>query len=218
MEDLLGKNFGRLTVVEYVGKNKHRMPLWRCKCECGGETITNTRHLKIGKTKSCGCFQKDRVRQTQTTHNLSDSKLYSIWGRMRMACNNPQNCKYYKYGARGIKVCKQWDNLENGFQNFYKWCIENGYKDIPNEKGRNKLSIDRIDNNGDYCPENCRWVDATTQQNNTRRNHFITYNGETKSLAQWSKEYNISPNTLHHRICRSKWDIEKALTTPPKRH
>lgn len=213
IENLKGKKFGRLTVLERVGSNKHRISLWKCICDCGNETIVNATHLRNGKTKSCGCLQKDKVRENHLKHNQSYSKLYANWCNMRYRCNVPTNLNYYKYGARGISVCKEWDNTENGFHNFYEWSIANGYKETPNDKGRNSLSIDRIDNDGDYCPENCRWVNATTQQNNMRRNHLITYNGKTQSIAEWAREFNIPYNVFNTRI-NHNWSIERAITQP----
>lgn len=131
------------------------------------------------------------------------TRLNNIYSHMKARCYNSNGWNYQYYGARGIKVCDEW---KNNYQKFKEWAINNGYS--------NNLTIDRIDVNGDYCPENCRWVTDKEQKNNTRRNHYITYNGKTQSMKQWAEELNISYYVLRSRINRSKWSIEKAFNTP----
>ena len=131
------------------------------------------------------------------------SRLNIIYHNIKGRCYNKNRWNYQYYGARGIKVCDEW---KNDYQKFKKWALENGYQD--------NLSIDRIDVNGNYCPENCRWTTDKEQKNNTRRNHYITYNGKTQSMSKWAEELNISYTVLRARINRSKWSIEKAFTKP----
>lgn len=146
--------------------------------------------------------------RNKKAHNLSKTRLYRIWSSMRDRCLRP-NCKAYKnYGARGVSICKEWDN----FLLFREWALQNGY-DISARRGR--CTIDRIDNNGNYCPENCRWTDWNHQQANTRRTHKITFNGETKCLSDWCREYNIGFHTMLHRLYKQNIPFEIAIKIKP---
>ena len=137
------------------------------------------------------------------THGLRRTRLYGIWNGILQRCFNPNRQKYKNYGGRGITVCDEW---RNSFKAFYDWAMANGYRD--------DLTIDRIDVNGNYEPSNCRWVDAKLQAYNKTTSKYITYKGETKTLAEWAKEKNIKTPTLHLRLYKSKWSVEKALETP----
>lgn len=173
-----------------------------CKCSCGN--IKEILHQSIlqHKTKSCGCYHKERNKEVQTTHGLRKHSIYAIWKSMKQRCYNFKNKGYKNYGKRGIKVCQEW--LDN-FQTFYDWAIQNGYK-----KG---LSIERKENNGNYCPENCKWASKQEQANNTRSNNRIYAFNETKTLMQWSKDSrcNVNYDCLKRRIILG-WDSEKAIT------
>jgi hypothetical protein len=204
--DITGQRFGRLVAISGKERDKHRNALWTCKCDCGNEVKVILESLKNGCTKSCGCLNKEKAFTNSLIHGKSKTRIYHIWRDMRERCTNPKRKQYKYYGARGIKVCEEWDG-SNKFINFYRWSLENGYKE--------DLTIDRIDNNGNYCPENCRWVDMKTQLNNKRDNRFIYYNGQIKTLAQWSEELNISYGTLLSRLIRGQ-SVEKAFTTPVK--
>lgn len=142
-----------------------------------------------------------------TKHGKTKTRLYRIWFNMRCRCHKKDFVDYPRYGGRGIAVCDEW---LNSFPPFYEWAMANGY--------REDLTLDRIDNDGNYEPSNCRWVDTKVQNNNTRRNHYITYNGETLTLAQWSERCGINKNTLQARICKYGWSVERALTENPEKN
>lgn len=202
--DLTNKRFGKLVALEIVGRNKTRNLEWLCKCDCGNFVIVPSGRLVTNNTKSCGCYKISAIKNTATKHGYRHTRLYEIWLGMKKRCNN-KNCKAFNnYGGRGIKVCKEW---EYDFKKFYDWSMTNGYED--------KLSIDRIDNNGNYSPNNCRWSNRVVQANNKRNNIKITFNNKTLTTAMWSRETNLNQSTITNRIKRG-WDIEKALTTPTR--
>ena len=174
--------------------------LWLCKCNCGNNTIIPTNKLTSGKTKSCGCLRKETAKPPIIVkHGMSYSRLYKVWKDMKGRCYKPTSKRFSAYGARGIKVCDEWLS----FENFYKWSLSNGYSD--------DLTIDRINNDGNYEPSNCRWVTMKTQANNRRTNHLLTYKGETHTLKEWAEITGINYNTLVGRINRLGWSIEKTL-------
>lgn len=202
----IGDKFGRLTVIGFCGvqmvSGKHNR-VWKCKCECGNIVDVIGSKLSGGQKRSCGCLMIEHLKESPKTHGKSHSKEFNAWQRMKQRCYT-KGCDSYKfYGARGIKVCDRW---LHSFENFLADMGEapKGY------------SIDRIDPDGDYCPENCRWASIREQQNNKRNTFFITFNGITKPLSYWSETLGIKPNTIHARIRYLHWSIEKALTKQPK--
>lgn len=198
--DLTGKKFGRLTVIKRAENGKNGHTYWLCKCICGNKTTVRSDHLKNGLIRSCGCLEDENRKTMGTTHGLTNTRLHNIWGHIIQRCTNPKCINYHRYGGRNITICDEW---KNDFMTFYKWAMDNGYQKI--------LTIDRIDNNKGYFPENCRWTTYKTQANNRRNNHLITYNGKTQTIAQWSREFNISANRIADRL-KHGWSIEKALT------
>ena len=150
------------------------------------------------------------------THKLSDSRIYSIYYAMKDRCYNPKVKNYRNYGGRGITVCEDWLDKEKGFINFYNWAIQNGYKEELLPNGRNKWTLDRIDNDGDYCPENCRWVTDAQNSDNTRRTRKYEYNGESLTLREWSNKTGLARDLLSNRVYSLGWSIERAITTPVK--
>lgn len=156
-KDLTGKQFGRLTVIERI-KHNNTLGYWICKCECGNEKIVPTNRLTQGMTKSCGCLNHDLVIERSTVHGLRHTRLYRIWNGMKQRCHNENHPRFKDWGGRGIKVCDEW---KQSFKTFYDWSIQNGYSD--------NLSIDRINNNGNYDPNNCRWSTVQEQNKNKRK-------------------------------------------------
>jgi hypothetical protein len=205
--NLKNLRFGKLIVVEFAGY-KNKRAEWLCKCDCGNDICVPAHRLISGNTKSCGCYMRESVIKRKTTHGGSKRKqkerLYNIWNGMKNRCFNEKDKNYKNYGARGIKVCDEW---QNDYVSFRKWAIENGYK--------SKLSIDRINNNGNYCPENCRWATKIVQNNNTRQNHYIEYNGERKTVSEWARFYGLTRECLKNRIQKG-WETERALKTPSR--
>lgn len=202
-KDLTGENFGKLTVIgradDYISPKGYVAVNWLCKCSCGNTTIVRGCNLKSGSTTSCGC---ERVlNPNRKSHGGKNTRLYRIWKSMRSRCNNKNENSYKDYGGRGVSICDEW----NKFEAFRSWSLEHGYND--------ELSIDRIDCDGNYCPENCRWANAVTQANNTRRNHLLTHNGETRTMAEWSRKTGISYQKIKCRINKCGWDVDRALTT-----
>ena len=207
--DLTGKQFGKLNVVErasdHVTASGRRYVRWRCRCECGTETDVMATNLLQGKTVSCGCHSRNQARVLHLTHGESDTRLYQVWSAIKSRCYNVNSKHYEDYGGRGIRMCDAW---RDGYDAFREWALSSGYQELP----FSQCTIDRIDNDGNYEPSNCRWVDGVAQANNRRSNRNFTYNGETHNIKEWSELYSIPYKTLHNRI-RSGWSIDRALTT-----
>lgn len=190
-QDLTGSTFGMLSVLRFHGKDKYSHNLWLCKCQCGKTTIVETRALKTGKTKSCGCLANKLTAERNTTHGDAKSRLYGIYAKMKWRCLNPKCHVYRLYGGRGITICDEW---KNSFEAFRNWAVSNGY-DVT-------LTIDRVDVNGNYEPNNCRWVTQVLQNQNRRNTIELTFNGETKPLSVWCKECGIKYITAYHKLKR----------------
>ena len=159
--DLTGQRFGRWLAIE-KSISKCGYVMWLCRCDCGNERIVNGHDLRKGKSKSCGCLRNEVTTNRNITHGKTDCRLYRIWRGMKDRCTNPTNKGYPSYGGRGITICEEW--LDN-FEAFYAWAMANGYD--PNAP-RYQCTIDRIDNDGNYSPSNCRWTTMATQNKNKR--------------------------------------------------
>lgn len=197
--DLVNQVFDCLTVLrrsDNHGNGRKPVVKWECLCKCGKILPVKSDALLTGHTKSCGC-QKIK-------HGYSNKeRLYDTWKNMRRRCFDPKNIRYSKYGGRGITICSDW----NEYINFRNWAMNNGYSD--------NLTIDRINVNGNYSPENCRWADAKVQANNVSRNHIIEFEGKKLTMSELAEHLNISYSTLQHRVYRG-WDIKSIINTPQR--
>jgi len=196
--DLAGKRFGRLAGIEDVGKTKKGERIWRCRCDCGEETEVRTDHLKSGHTRSCGCLKVEVATDNATTHGGHGTPEYNSWCSMKGRTMNPSNPAYDRYGGRGITVSKSWLSFEGFFADM-------------GERPTLEYSLDRIDNDGSYCKENCRWATRCEQGHNKSNNALLTYAGQTKSIAEWAEGLAMKYSTLWHRLHRG-WSVERALT------
>ena len=207
----IGMKFGKLTIIGVSHKNGSGKNYAKCKCECGNIIDVLPNSLFNNESKSCGCSKLNNPmlanNKSTSSGNYKDGRtkhlLYGTWKQMINRCENPKSKHYDRYGGRGIKVCEEWRD----FWSFVKWSDSIGGKP-------NGYTLDRIDNDGNYCPENCRWADWGTQMSNKSSNRYITYNGKTQTIHQWSIDIGLNEQTLTNRINRG-WSIERALTTKP---
>lgn len=205
MDDLIGKRFGRFTVVEFAGihttPSGTRRRMWKCRCECGTEKIVSEANLKNGSTKSCGCWKHKKLNEYNTKHGGSHDRLYGIWKSMKRRCNSNHDSSFGTYGGRGIKVCDEW----NDYESFKEWAYSNGYEE---NADTGECTIDRIDNDGNYEPSNCRFVNRIVQANNTSRNRYVDFEGKRLTIAEFARAMNIDKN--HARYYVDKFDREVA--------
>lgn len=195
LKNLTGERFGRLIVLSRA-KNKNNRVMWLCQCDCGNKTTVQSNHLSDGSTSSCGKCADAR-----------NSRLYrSVWNKIFQRCYNRNNRDYKNYGGRGIKVCDEWRD----FIVFRNWANANGYDETA---PYGACTLDRIDVNGDYGPNNCRFVNLTMQCRNKQYNHFVSYKGETKTISEWAEITGISANALYNRFNRG-WSAERAFSQP----
>lgn len=192
--DLIGFEVNGIKVLSYSHMDKKHRSQWNCLCHCGKEFVAPGTEIKRGRIKSCGCLHK-------SINGLYKSRLYRIHHCMMSRCYTPSYTYYHRYGGRGISVCNEWHD----FVKFYKWAIANGYRD--------DLTIDRIDNDGDYEPSNCRWATRQEQSNNISNNKRLTYDGKTMTISEWSRKIGMDRRTLDKRI-RSGWSLSRIFTEP----
>lgn len=200
--DLIGETFGRLTVEARGEKNRWGGYRWVCRCKCTNVITVDSNNLRRGLTTSCGCYRNDRVRETCGTHGQTNSTEYWSWSHMKRRCTDPSHPRYADWGGRGITVCDRWRD------SFEVFLADMG------PKPSLEHSIDRKDNGGNYEPGNCRWAIAKEQSRNTRRNHMLTYNGETRCVSEWSEATGINHQTIHERLKRGL-SVADALGMPP---
>lgn len=204
-KEIVGLRFGKLTVTRFTGKRQGTQSIFECQCDCGNTTNVRRQHLLSGHTKSCGCLQSESAKERNTKHGKSSDRIAAIWYGMRKRCFCKTASTFKNYGGRGITMCDDW---KNDFSAFYSWAMKNGYAE--------NLTIDRIDVNGDYCPENCRWITNEEQQNNRRTSRYVTFGGETRTVKDWAEITGIKYKTLIGRLNNGKWNVEQALTTTVK--
>ena len=197
-ENLVGNKYGRLLVQKYAGKNKWNIATWECVCDCGGRKTVSSSQLKGGYTKSCGCISRERP--SHTKHGGKGTRLYIIWKSMRGRCSTPSQKSFANYGGRNITICQQWDDYDC----FRSWAMSHGY-------ARN-LTLDRIDVNGNYCPENCRWATLTQQARNTRKTIYYEINGQKKPFAEWVDEFYINYKLAYGRLRKGLFPFKNPKT------
>lgn len=210
LKDLCNKRFGRLTVISKAG-NKNGNVYWICSCDCGSQTIVNGYKLRSGETQSCGCIRKERLSKMTKKHGLTKKSLYNAWLNMKTRCNNPNFIEYERYGGRGIKYCSEWEF----FDNFMDWALKNGYQEIKDINGRTKLSLDRINNDGNYEPSNCRWATRIEQARNKSNNKKYNYNGKEYCLSELATFSSVTIDTIRRRI-KQGFCIKDAVEMPSK--
>lgn len=203
-KDLSGMEFGNLTVIKKVDRKNHSNR-WLCKCKCGNEIICYQYNLERGTSTSCGCLRSYYAGKNRNCHGESYSVLYKKWQSMKNRCENPNSPNYKNYGGRGISVCEEWKT----FWKFREWSYQNGYRD--------GLTIERNDVNGNYCPENCCWIESFDQNSNKRNSSFIEYGGKKQTAAQWARELGIGKDTITYRI-RAGWSPEECLFGKEKKY
>jgi hypothetical protein len=206
--DISGQRFGRLVAIEFVPKGNDcnlQGARWRCRCDCGNETITSGARLRFGQTKSCGCLSRERAsvwcKAARTKHGASRSALYDLWCAMIQRCEREEHQHYHRYGGRGIKVCERWRHDFDAFRS-----------DM-GERPSRAYSIDRIDNDGDYEPGNCRWATRKEQGTNRSATRHLTHQGRTGTIDEWAERSGVSRTAIHCRLQRG-WTVEEALTRP----
>ncbi len=212
------ETFGRLTTIGPrfmipTGVKRKHAPRQVCQCDCGNVGVYWLSNLRKGDTNSCGCLHAEKTSLASSTHRMSKTPTYSSWSKMKSRCYREKDIQYPNYGERGIRVCDRWLEPETGFLNF---LVDMGERPSKNH------SIDRIDTNGNYCPENCRWATPMEQGSNKRNNHLVEIDGKIDTITNWCRHFNIQPSTVKRRIKRG-WTAASAVSTPsgptgPKKH
>lgn len=201
--DLSGVRFGRLVAATPSGKTKHGNTLWSCACDCGATALVASGKLISGSTASCGCQRSSESSKRFTTHGMSKRPIYTTWLGMIARCKNKNNGSYSTYGGRGVSVCERWS------------CSFGNFLADMGDRPSVRHTLERIDNNGDYEPENCRWALASEQSRNKSNNRWIEIGGEVKTMVDWCRQYGRSFTTFYKRIKRG-WSDADAVTVPPR--
>lgn len=199
--NLAGMKFGRLTAINPTENLGNGRVKWLCRCDCGNSVEVLNYNLYNNHTQSCGCLQRERAAELNAMHGMCGTRLHRIWRHMRERCLKEYSKRYCDYGGRGITLCDEW--LE--FEPFMRWALDNGYAD--------HLTIERINNNKGYSPENCRWATPFEQASNKRSNHLFTIDGVTDTMTNWARAYGINPMLVFDRLHKG-WTEYEALTIP----
>lgn len=202
--DLAGQRFRRLLVISEAGRNQYKAVLWLCRCDCGNESTTTTYLLRSGKATSCGCWKREVPGTWSLKHGQSKTRLYKTWRSMVRRVTEPTYPDYPHYGGRGISVCDQWRVSFEAFARDMGPTYSEG------------LTLDRIDNDGNYEPGNCRWATAIEQARNKRTNRLLTFNGKTMPVSAWAEHTGIGRSAIESRL-RNGWSVERALTVPTQK-
>lgn len=201
--DLTGQKFGRLTVIkrtDEIATNKSAK--WHCVCDCGNECIKSSTSLRKFPKSSCGCWKAEITSKLFKKYDIKNRKLYEIWKGIKARCFNINSKDYHNYGGRGITLCNEWRD----YNVFQKWAIEHGYIE--------GLTIERIDVNGNYCKENCCWIENKFQAQNTRKVRRFIYKDKVYTIRQLSEKFNVNYYALKARLTQYGWDIERAINEP----
>jgi len=202
--DITGHVYGQLTVIEDVGRNKDGRVIWLCLCSCGQKVQVIGKSLRSGNTKSCGCLLREATTKRNTTHGFSTRNgvhpVYRVWAGIQRRCSNPRSGDYKYYGGRGVSYDPKWKTFE-------------GFWEDMGDTWKEGLSIDRIDVNGNYCKENCRWATQKDQTRNKRNNRLLEYKGETRCVSEWCELLGLKRDKIKDRINKLKWPVEKAFET-----
>lgn len=201
--EMTGQRVGRWTVGEKAHVGKYGLQFWWCTCDCGTVRAVKGSYLRDGRTNSCGCLRREQSSDRLKDHGLSKHRLFGTWSAMMSRCYNPKDAAYDRYGGRGIEVAKRWHDVKH-------FIADNDAKALEG------LSIDRIDNDGNYSPKNTRWATRLQQSRNRKSNVYLTHEGLTMTLFEWAAKVGIAPRTLWARIKQSGWSVERALTEPVK--
>ena len=211
VRDLTGQRFGKLTVIEIAGQDKHHNVIWRCKCDCGNTHEVVSRALVSGNCESCGCLGHGKFRNKRSEkHGYSKERLYRVWGCMLNRCYDPNRPEYHNYGGRGIKVCNEW---RESYLAFRSWALDNGYDA---SKSGKECSLDRINSNGDYEPSNCQWVSMAEQAWNKQSTVWLNYRGKKITYCEAEKIGGIAASTIRGRLERG-WSTERAIEQPARK-
>jgi hypothetical protein len=202
-----GLRVGRLVALGPVRRAPLGVIIWLCQCDCGNQTEVHGHDLRSGKTKSCGCLNKEMQATRFRTHDKCYTSEYRIWSGIKTRCYNAKNHGFYNYGGRGITMCDRWLN-GNGNKSGFECFLD----DVGERKTSN-LSIERRNNDGNYCKENCMWATPLEQGRNKRNNVLYTINGETKTAPEWERAYGLSKDLIRARM-KKGWSVEKAIMTP----
>jgi len=197
--ELSGQTYNDWFVIRFSHITESRSAYWLCRCVCGIEKPVSAAHLKAGRSKSCGCVADKRLGEALTTHGKSNTYEYSVWLHMKQRCGYVKGEDYHNYGGRGITVCDRWVN------SFERFLEDMGL-------ATDGMTIDRIDNDAGYSPENCRWASKAEQMRNHRRNRWFTHDGKTMVLMDWARHLGLTQQALQGRLKR--WSVEKSLSTP----